>query len=240
MTGLRNTTGPALISASLLFTVAACTTSGSSTDAISVIATDSTCEVASTRLESGPHTFRVTNRGSDVTEVYVYGPEERVIGEVENIGPGTSRNLDVTLTGGEFEVACKPGQKGKGIRTPISVSGEAAAPGPAPDRTIEVGAEDRAFSGLDDFQATAGETVQFLLTNYDDTDEHELEFLGPDEIAVGEVAPLMPGESGSVIVTFEQTGTFSFQCDVANHLAEGMRGQFESTNGTRVATTVPS
>ncbi len=230
------TSGAALASASLLFVVAGCTSKASSENSVAVTATNSTCEVAKTEFESGTHVFRVTNKGSDVTEVYVYGEGDRVIGEVENIGPGTSRDLKVELTGGDFEIACKPGQKGSGIRTPISVSGEVVA-APVPDRTVEVGAKERTFTGLEDFTASPGEVVQFLLTNNDDTDEHELEFIGPDEVPVGEVAPLAPGASGSVIVTFDQSGTFTFLCDVDNHAAEGMKGQFETSSADTAATT---
>ena len=61
-----------------------------------------------------------------VTEVYVYGPNNRVMGEVENIGPSTRRSLVVDLPGGDYEVACKPGMTGDGIRTPIHVSGSAS------------------------------------------------------------------------------------------------------------------
>ncbi len=48
-------------------------------------------------------TFEVTNKGSKVTEVYVYGEQggefTKVISEVENIGPGTSRDMSVDLGG---------------------------------------------------------------------------------------------------------------------------------------------
>jgi iron uptake system component EfeO len=45
------------------------------------------------------------------------------MGEAENIGPSTSRDLVVELTPGRYEVACKPGMTGKGIRTPLAVTG---------------------------------------------------------------------------------------------------------------------
>ena len=64
----------------------------------------------------------VKNSGSQITEVYVYGKGDRIIAEVENIGPSTSRNLVVELTPGSYEVACKPGMSGKGIRQPLTVA----------------------------------------------------------------------------------------------------------------------
>jgi iron uptake system component EfeO len=48
------------------------------------------------------------------------------MGEVENIGPGLSRNLVVDLEKGTYEGACKPGMVGDGIRQKLTVTGEAA------------------------------------------------------------------------------------------------------------------
>ena len=91
---------------------------------VAVTATDDRCELDRADLPGGSTTFVVTNRGCKVTEIYVYGQDgdafTKVISEVENIGPGTSRDLTVTLGGGTYEVACKPGQQGDGIRTKIT------------------------------------------------------------------------------------------------------------------------
>jgi len=103
----------------------------SSSDAdgsIAVKASDSDCDVSTTKLDAGPSTFTVTNKGSKVTEFYVYAEGDRIIGEVENIGPGLSRNLVVDLDKGTYEGACKPGMIGDGIRQTLKVSGKAAAP----------------------------------------------------------------------------------------------------------------
>src|SRR3954451_1283224 len=115
-------------------TLAACgggdsSSSGSSeaaADDIAVAATDDACEVAASDLEAGVHQFTVTNTGSKVTEFYVYADGDRVMGEVENIAPGVARELRVELPAGDYETACKPGMVGDGIRTALTVSGEAA------------------------------------------------------------------------------------------------------------------
>ncbi len=99
-----------------------CARSGGASTTLTVTSSESTCDVSSVSLRSGSHTFAVTNKGSDVTEVYVYGKGDTVLGEVEDVGPGTSRNLKVKLSAGSYVVACKPGQKGDGIRTPITVA----------------------------------------------------------------------------------------------------------------------
>ena len=93
---------------------------------LTVNATDSKCEVSNTKLDAGPATFKVTNKGSKVTEFYVYTDGDRIMGEVENIGPGLSRNLVVDLPKGTYEGACKPGMIGDGIRETLTVSGKAA------------------------------------------------------------------------------------------------------------------
>ena len=51
------------------------------------------------------------------------------MGEVENIGPGITRNLVVTAPAGKYFTACKPGMVGEGIRAGFSVteSGTTAA-----------------------------------------------------------------------------------------------------------------
>ncbi|MEO3809216.1 iron uptake system protein EfeO [Sphaerisporangium sp. B11E5] len=92
---------------------------------IAVAATDTTCEVGSTSLPAGTSTFAVTNNGTKVTEFYVYAAGERVMGEVENIVPGLTREVIIELPAGTYETACKPGMIGKGIRGPLKVSGTA-------------------------------------------------------------------------------------------------------------------
>lgn len=98
-----------------------CAGSKSSSSA-AVTSTDSACDVSNKILRKGTHTLKVTNKGRDVTEVYVYGDGDAVVGEVENVGPGTTRDLKVKLAAGSYSVACKPGQKGDGIRTAITVT----------------------------------------------------------------------------------------------------------------------
>jgi iron uptake system component EfeO len=95
-------------------------------DTITVAATDDACDVASGELPAGTHQFQVTNSGDQVTEFYVYAEGDRVMGEVENIAPGLTRELLVELPAGDYETACKPGMVGDGIRTALTVTGEAA------------------------------------------------------------------------------------------------------------------
>ena len=95
---------------------------------VSIKASDTTCLVAENSFDSGNQTFAVSNAGSQVTEVFVYASDERVVGEVSNIGPSTSKRLTVALKPGQYEIACRPGMVGKDIRTPISVKGPSGTP----------------------------------------------------------------------------------------------------------------
>ena len=102
---------------------------------ISVTATDDACEVSTASAPAGPLTFEVTNSGSKVTEFYLYsGDGKRIVGEVENIGPGLQGKLIVTAQEGAYLAACKPGMSGEGIRSEFTVTepedGAAAPSGP--------------------------------------------------------------------------------------------------------------
>lgn len=95
---------------------------------IIVDANDSSCDVGATSAQTGSSTFQVTNNGSKVTEFYVYGEGDRVMGEIENIGPGVSRQLIVALPEpATYQTACKPGMVGDGIRGDFVVTGEAVS-----------------------------------------------------------------------------------------------------------------
>ena len=99
----------------------------SSGKVVPVTSTDEDCQVGSTTLSAGTSVFRVKNEGSRVTEFYVYGEGDKVVGEVEDISPGVSRDLHVKLAAGTYEAACKPGMAGDGIRKTLTVTGQASS-----------------------------------------------------------------------------------------------------------------
>jgi iron uptake system component EfeO len=99
---------------------------GASGGPITVKATDTSCDVAKSTVSAGTSVFTITNSGGKVTEFYVYAAGDRVMGEVENITPGLSRELRVELPAGSYQTACKPGMIGTGIRAALTVSGSAA------------------------------------------------------------------------------------------------------------------
>jgi iron uptake system component EfeO len=123
---------------------AACTTNSSDDDGqsagagdpaeLTVTSTDEACEVSADSAPSGNLVFTVTNDGPEVTEFYLYGEDGlRIVGEVENIGPGLSRDLVLKAAPGEYVTACKPGMVGDGIRDAFTVTdsgADLAAQGP--------------------------------------------------------------------------------------------------------------
>jgi iron uptake system component EfeO len=119
---------PAAAAAAALALLAACSEkpADSADGAIDVLATDDSCEVAVSEAEAGTVTFTIKNEGSKVNEFYVYAEGNRVMGEVENITPGLTRELIVELPADAYETACKPGMIGDGIRADFTVTGEAA------------------------------------------------------------------------------------------------------------------
>lgn len=91
-----------------------------------VAATDDACTVSGAEATTGTSTFEVTNNGEKTTEFYVYTSGGRVVGEVENIGPGATRKLVVQITDpGDYTLTCKPGMVGDGFSQTLKVTGEA-------------------------------------------------------------------------------------------------------------------
>ncbi|MEU3922172.1 iron uptake system protein EfeO [Streptomyces sp. NPDC029004] len=95
--------------------------------AVSVTAKDDSCEVSKKEFPAGHIELAIENKGSKVTEVYLLFPDDRIVSERENIGPGTKQKLTAEVKAGDYEIACKPGMKGDGIRQKVTVTGGTAA-----------------------------------------------------------------------------------------------------------------
>ncbi len=115
----------------------ACTDNNADSDgegALSVVSTDDECDVSATTAPSGNLQFSVKNEGSQVTEFYLLADDGlRIIGEIENIGPGLTRPLVVTAGPGSYITACKPGMVGDGIRADFVVTDSGADLTPSDD-----------------------------------------------------------------------------------------------------------
>ncbi|GAA3005244.1 iron uptake system protein EfeO [Actinokineospora diospyrosa] len=93
---------------------------------IAVEAKDDACGLTRAEADAGTITFEVSNKGTRVTEFYLYGEGDRIMGEVENITPGLTRRLIVEVPdGGKYQTSCRPGMTGDGIRAGFTVKGSA-------------------------------------------------------------------------------------------------------------------
>lgn len=129
---IRRTAGARLaiaaVTAVLPLALASCTDNASASASattggpIQVSSTDGGCNVSAAEAPVGNLTFAVKNDGAEVTEFYVLAEDGlRIVAEVENIGPGITRNLVLTAPAGKYITACKPGMKGDGIRADFTV-----------------------------------------------------------------------------------------------------------------------
>ncbi|MCI3930314.1 iron uptake system protein EfeO [Streptomyces sp. AN091965] len=120
---------------------------------IKVTASDDKCAVSKKEFPAGHVKLAIENKGSKVTEVYLLFPDDRIVSERENIGPGTRQTLTAEVKEGDYRIACKPGMKGKGIRQSVTATGggKAAKRDPRLDKAV---AEYRSY-----VQAQADETL---------------------------------------------------------------------------------
>lgn len=139
------TTGVALTVTLLALTGCTDNTASNSADgAVTVSSTESECNLSTTEVKAGKNTFSVTNDGSQVTEFYVLAEDGlRIISEVENIGPGITRDLTVNLAEGTYKTSCKPGMVGDGIIGDLTV---AANPDASPVSADEQALRDTAIT----------------------------------------------------------------------------------------------
>ncbi|WP_328428182.1 iron uptake system protein EfeO [Streptomyces sp. NBC_00443] len=113
-----------------LTAVTGCTEKGSSAGddrVVGVTATDDRCEVSKKEFPAGHVELAIENKGSKVTEVYILFPDDRIVTERENIGPGTKQTVTAEVKAGDYTIACKPGMKGDGIRQTVKATGKGAA-----------------------------------------------------------------------------------------------------------------
>ncbi|MEV5983954.1 iron uptake system protein EfeO [Streptomyces sp. NPDC052051] len=145
----------AAVTAAALTAVTACTAKSDAKDgeAITVTAADSTCETSTKSVPAGQVTLKIENKGSKATEVEIVFPDDRIVSEKENIGPGTKYTLTAEVKAGEYEIACRPGMKGHGVRQKLTVTGDnkAAKRDPKLDKAV---ADYRAYA-----QEQADETL---------------------------------------------------------------------------------
>jgi iron uptake system component EfeO len=105
----------------------ASSTSSASSGPIDVRAGDTACVLSTADAPAGTLTFNVTNTGTNLTEFSLHGAADQMMGEVENISPGLTRQLIVEVPdGGIYTTVCKPENVGDGIRAAFTVTGSTA------------------------------------------------------------------------------------------------------------------
>ena len=142
---IRSLALPALAVSLLLAT--ACTDNAAGSRTLTVNASDTECQDSSVEAPSGTLTFRVTNDGSLVNEFYLLGEDGlRIVAEVENIGPGLTRDLVLSAPAGRYFTACKPGMVGEGTRGDFTVTDSGEDVGPKGEDADLVAEADRQYA----------------------------------------------------------------------------------------------
>ncbi|MEU8634633.1 EfeM/EfeO family lipoprotein [Amycolatopsis sp. NPDC048633] len=91
----------------------------------------SACGTGWSDPKPGPQTFHLHNTGSVTAEVDLIDPATGVIyGEVEGLGPATTRPLQVTLGNGSYAFRCLPEDAGAIVGPAVQISGGAERTGP--------------------------------------------------------------------------------------------------------------
>ena len=131
---------------------------------LTVTSTADECAVSADTAGSGPLTFAITNSGDQVTEFYLMAEDGlRIISEVENIGPGISRNLVVNAKPGSYYTVCKPGMVGDGVgRAAFTVTDSGTEVEASGDEQAQI---DAAVVG---YKAYVEDQVDQLLTGTED------------------------------------------------------------------------
>lgn len=118
-----------LVTTSLALTLTACVDKQAQQadgNTITVSSTTTDCLVSANSTTSGTAQFSITNDGEKTTEFYLLGSDGlRIVSEKENIAPGQTADLTVSLQPGEYYTACKPGMRGENVGTAaFTVTGE--------------------------------------------------------------------------------------------------------------------
>ena len=95
-------------------------------NALTVSSTADECAVSAATAVSGNVTFDISNDGTQTSEFYLLGADGlRIAAEKENIAPGSSAKLTVSLQPGDYFTACKPGMRGANVgKAAFAVTGD--------------------------------------------------------------------------------------------------------------------
>jgi iron uptake system component EfeO len=108
---------------------------------ITVTVTDDACELSTQAAFAGANVLEVTNKAKETAEVYVY-EGTRVVTEREGIKAGDEVEITFEAEAGDFQIACKPGDKD--LRTGLELAESTSAGGADAAKTKAV-ADYRAY-----------------------------------------------------------------------------------------------
>ena len=124
-----------------------------------------------------------------------------------------SRDMTADLGHGTYEVACKPGQTGDGVRATLTVTGDADATASAsasasgtPREIALVIETDDQLAGATDSLGATGERIEFAVTN-SGTTSRVFEVKRPDGSVAGEV-DIDAGQGASLSIDLTVAGNW--------------------------------
>lgn len=147
----------AVLSTIAALALAACTSNSTNGAAsIAVAIADDTCTLSAAQAPAGHAVFTLKNTGSNVAEFYVYAADgTTIIAELENVGPGISRDLVVTLGEGTYVTSCDPGMDGNAIRADFVATAAGRTEAPSAERQASLDKASAEFVGYVQTEADA-------------------------------------------------------------------------------------
>jgi iron uptake system component EfeO len=219
--------GVAALALALTGCVANAPAGSSAATAVTVDGSDDGCVLSTTSVPSGPVTFTMTNTGSDNSEFELLADDGlRIISEKENIGPGTSGSMTVSVPAGEYYTACVPGLVGEGVRASFTVTDSGTAVEPTGSEKERIDAAAAAYIGYvkDQTGQLVAATDEFLAayTSGDDERARELyptarahyERIEPVAESFGDLDPKIDFREADVEPGTEWTGWHRIEKDL--------------------------
>jgi len=161
---VKHARAAALVVGVILPMLYGCTTNISNVGAghrtITVTSTDNSCDLSTDTAPAGNLVYKVTNSGSGVIAFYLYDPrKQRIVGRVEDIAPGLSRDLVMNLPAGTYVRTCETDTVADGGSGDFTVTGSdehGAESGASQEQIDTAGAQYKAYIEDETAQLLAG------------------------------------------------------------------------------------